>query len=278
MRGRLIRVQTKASQPVPLASFCQPARRKPVFHRHFDGTGSQAAAFFVSAKPPVPPTPDPAACNSGPKASCRIGSVDLAAGLVPPVIPALARLRTLMMLGYIHSAERGVPNAILSDLADRLTRKGQRVTGLIQVRPPADGAHPCDMDLHCLPAGPTFPVAQKLGAGSRGCRMDLDALETGVAYVETQIETAPDVFILNKFGAQEAQGRGFCAAIARAIADGIPVVTVVNPLNLDAFRDFAGDWAYELPPDTDAILTWLDGVIRPHDASAGPGAADQSHS
>lgn len=162
-----------------------------------------------------------------------------------------------MLLGYIHTADRGVPNAVLADLATRLSAAGLSLTGLVQERAPEDGAHPCDMDLRCLPDGPVFPIAQKLGRGSRGCRMDVDALETGVAYVTTRIEQGADVFILNKFGSQEAQGRGFCTAIARALELGVPVVTVVNPLNLEAFQSFAAGMARDLPADVSVISDWV---------------------
>jgi len=161
------------------------------------------------------------------------------------------------MLGYIHSADRGVPNAVLGEVAARLRERGLRVTGLIQDRAPEDGAHPCDMDLKCLPDGPSFPIAQQLGRGSRGCRMDVGALETGVAYVAGQVASGADVFILNKFGAQEAQGRGFRETIAAALARGIPVLTVVNPLNLDAFRAFAGGVEEEVEAEVPAILAWV---------------------
>lgn len=168
------------------------------------------------------------------------------------------------MLGYIHTADRGVPNAVLAEVAATLTAAGVSLTGLVQDRAPGDGAHPCDMDLRCLPDGPVFPIAQKLGRGSRGCRMDIDALETGVAYVEAQITPDTGAFILNKFGAQEAQGRGFTSAIAKALDAGVPVITVVNPQNIDAFRAIAGDMAEELPPNADAIIGW----IRAHRSGA----------
>jgi len=161
------------------------------------------------------------------------------------------------MLGYIHSADRGVPNAVLGDVAEALRGQGLRVTGLVQIRAPEDGAHPCDMDLKCLPDGPSFPIAQKLGRGSRGCRMDVDALETGVAYVAAEVSGGADVFILNKFGAQEAQGRGFREVIALALEKGVPVLTVVNPLNIEAFHDFAGGAEQEVAAEVDAILSWI---------------------
>jgi hypothetical protein len=162
-----------------------------------------------------------------------------------------------MMLGYIHTAERGVPNAVLSELAIRLAARGVHVTGLVQVRAPEDGAHPCDMDLASLPKGPRFGIAQKLGAGSRGCRMDVAALSDGVTYVAGQVAGGAEVMILNKFGSEEARGRGFCEVIADALTRGVPVVTVVNPLNLEAFLAFAGGGAEEVPADVSMLERWI---------------------
>jgi nucleoside-triphosphatase THEP1 len=166
------------------------------------------------------------------------------------------------MLGYIHSAERGTTNAVLTDLAARLQAEGRRVAGLVQTRAPGDDAHPCDMELTCLPDGPSFAIAQQLGRGSRGCRMDLDALETAVANVAAALEPGAsgrgaDVLIINKFGSQEAQGRGFCDGIGRALELGIPVVTIVNPLNITTFLDFAGDYAHALPGDAAQVYDWV---------------------
>jgi len=167
------------------------------------------------------------------------------------------------MLGYIHSATRGTTNAILARVADRADKQGLRVTGLIQARGPQGGAHPCDMDLRCLPDGPVFAIAQRLGTGSQGCRMDLAALEQAAQAVSARIEKGADLLIINKFGAQESQGRGFVPAIVNALDRGIAVLTVVNPQNIDGFRAFAGNLATELPPDHDAILSW---VVRTTDA------------
>ena len=161
------------------------------------------------------------------------------------------------MLGYIHNAPRGSTNAILAELADRLATDGRRVTGLVQCRAPATGDHPCDMDLKCLPDGPTFGIAQDLGTGSRGCRMDLGSLENAAQAVAAEVEKGADLLIINKFGAQEAQGRGFAPVIARALELGIPIVTVVNPLNLDAFLTFAGGLQVALPADAGAIIRQL---------------------
>lgn len=166
------------------------------------------------------------------------------------------------MLGYIHHADRGTTNALLADIAARQTAMGRIVTGIVQSRAPGDGAHPCDMELACLPNGPRFGIAQDLGRGSRGCRMDLNALETAAEAVSAQIARGADLLIINKFGAQESQGRGFAPVIAQALELGIPVLTVVNPINLHPFLEFAGELAVELAPDATGILTWIAGQTQ----------------
>ena len=87
--------------------------------------------------------------------------------------------------------------------------------------------------------------------------MDIDALEGGAVHVRRAVETGADVFILNKFGAQEAQGRGFADTIALALEKDMPVVTVVNAGNLAAFRAFAGGMEQEVDGTSAAILGWI---------------------
>lgn len=162
-----------------------------------------------------------------------------------------------MKLGYIHSAARGQADTVLSALAHEQRARGMTVAGLVRCRAPDPAGHPCDMDLTVLPDGPVIALAQKLGAGSRGCRMDPALLEDAVLAVERSLASAPDLLIINKFGPLECKGRGFCNVIAKAAVRGIPVLTAVNDLNFFAFHRFAGQFARELPPQLDALTAWL---------------------
>ncbi len=69
-----------------------------------------------------------------------------------------------------------------------------------------------------------------------------------------------DLLILNKFGKQEMEGRGFRPAIAEALALGVPVLTGINADNRAAFDTFVAGMAEALPPDFDAILAWVAAV------------------
>lgn len=164
---------------------------------------------------------------------------------------------TDVKFGYVLSETRGGADALLASLAFDLQAEGRVVAGLVQSRAPQDRDHPCDMDLAVLPAGPHIAIAQKLGAGSRGCRLDPASLEAASTVVCQALEAGADVLIINKFGAQECQGRGLCDAIALAMSSGIPVLTAVNRLNHDGFLEFAGGLATRLDLREDALRDWL---------------------
>ena len=112
------------------------------------------------------------------------------------------------------------------------------------------------MDVQCLPDGPVIRISQSLGKHARGCRLNPDALEQAVGWVEARISGDIDVLVVNKFGKHEADGRGFRNAIAQALEAGIPVVVGLNSMNKTAFHDFTGGAADEVAPDPDALLAW----------------------
>ena len=86
--------------------------------------------------------------------------------------------------------------------------------------------------------------------------MDPGALETSIAHSETHLERA-DLLIVNKFGKQEAGGRGFRGLIAEALARDLPVLVGLNTLNKPAFLEFTDGAAVELRPDATALRDWL---------------------
>ena len=62
--------------------------------------------------------------------------------------------------------------------------------------------------------------------------------------------------MVNKFGKQEAGGKGLVPVIAEALDRGIPVLVGVNALNLPPFLDFAAGIAEPLAPETAAVTGW----------------------
>ncbi|SDX84591.1 DUF2478 domain-containing protein [Citreimonas salinaria] len=160
------------------------------------------------------------------------------------------------MLGYVVSEGRGEGDRLIHAVAMQLRAAGLPLAGAVQTNEDRDPTRKCDMDLHILSGNDTVRISQDLGRLSRGCRLDPAGLERAVGIVAAALANRPALLIVNKFGKQEIDGRGFRPLIGEALAEGIPVLTAVNQGNVDAFLEFAADMAEQLPPDADAIMVW----------------------
>lgn len=161
------------------------------------------------------------------------------------------------MLGYIMADERGGGDRRLAALVDRLLSDGLRLAGAVQTNTEVEADRPCHMDLCVIGQDTAVRISQSLGAHSSGCRLDPAGLETVVGAVEAQLDAPVDLLIVNKFGKQEVEGRGFRTVIGAAIAQGIPVLTSVNAKNLEGFRAFADELAVQIDADMDSMHAWV---------------------
>lgn len=164
-----------------------------------------------------------------------------------------------MKMAVVSSIVRGETDRLLSETATALQASGSRLAGVIKILTDEsvyDENGMCDMDLRVLPDGPAIRITQALGEGSEGCRLDPGAITEAVAAVEGRGIEKTELFILNKFGPQEADGRGFRTAIASALAEDIPVLVGVGSPCREAFDTFADGMAESLPADPKAIQKW----------------------
>ncbi len=160
-----------------------------------------------------------------------------------------------MHLAYVSLPGRGATDALLAEAVTRIRARGIVPAGTVQTNSPCAGREKCDMDIHVLPDGPVLRISQDLGLHARGCRLDSAALESAVAEAARRLDDAA-LLVVNKFGKQEAEGRGFVPVIAAALDRGLPVLVGVNALNLPAFETFAGGLAEALPAEPAAIADW----------------------
>jgi len=169
-----------------------------------------------------------------------------------------------MHLAYVMTPDRGATDRLLSELADHLQAQGTKLAGIVQTNTECHNDALCDMDVRVLPAGETIRISQSLGPESRGCRLDPAALEQAVAQVTASLlaTSLPELLIVNKFGKHEADGRGMRPVIGEAMAQGVPVVSGVNKMNVEAFQEFAGGLAVAVEPNVEALLEWLTGTQR----------------
>ena len=161
-------------------------------------------------------------------------------------------------IAYTMTEGKGALDLLLADFAETLATRGVRTCGIIQINTDCESGYRCDMDVQVLPAGTRIRISQRLGRDSQGCRLDPSALEHAVADVSRQMEQGFDIFILNKFGKQEADGRGFRDLIAKALEQGAAVIAGTNGLNTQRFEEFTGGLATRVDPTPEALLDWYE--------------------
>ncbi|WP_456391038.1 DUF2478 domain-containing protein [Profundibacter sp.] len=167
-----------------------------------------------------------------------------------------------MRIAVVSSPKRGETDRLLSQTAAFLLTQGVKLTGIVKVlEEEEDASCACDMSVRVLPNGQIIPITQDLGDGSDACKLDPGAIALAVHEVEKQPLEDVQLFILNKFGPEEADGRGFRAAIGAALEAGIPVLVGVGGPSRAAFDVFVDGLGETLPPDTDAIRAWCQQVM-----------------
>ncbi len=150
----------------------------------------------------------------------------------------------------------------LARCARSLQEAGYRVSGVVQSNRRRSGRRACDMYLENLTTGETVCISADRGDGARGCRLDHAALAQATLWAEQALTLQPQILILNKFGKEEASGRGFFPVMAEALARDIPVLSGVSALNLAAAQAITGGGALMIEPSEDAIEAWLRSTVR----------------
>lgn len=171
-----------------------------------------------------------------------------------------------MDIRYVCSDEERRTDAVLAAAADRAAKAGIALAGTVQPVDPDTAHEKCNIVLALLPDGLRHNISVPLQPGVTGCRLNPEALEDAVLVVHQRLPVAQGL-VVNKFGKQEAAGRGLVAAIGEACERGIPVLLGVSPEWRDAFLAFADGQAKPLPADEDRVFDWL------RDACANPAAA-----
>lgn len=166
----------------------------------------------------------------------------------------------MMKIAYTMAHGRGELDLLLAELAKQLESRGLVTRGIVQTNSECAPDAQCDMDVQILPDGDVIRISQSLGKESKGCRLDPDAMAHAVTEVARSMEAPYDVFLLNKFGKQEADGKGFRDLLAEAAANGATVIAGTNPLNAENFESFADGMATKVDANIDALLAWYDEV------------------
>lgn len=149
---------------------------------------------------------------------------------------------------------------LLEKLSQHLQARGHKVGGVLQRRGTCGPQAP--LEAVDLMTGQYTRLCQTLGPGSQSCRLDPRGLAEAAAWVQRATEQGADLIIIDKFGKQEAQGRGLRAEISQAALSGIPVLTAVSKRIFPEWQDFTGGYGTTLICRHDIAMQWWDEMMR----------------
>jgi len=168
----------------------------------------------------------------------------------------------LSQIGVVVYDDGLFRDALLARCAAGLVASGYRLGGVVQSNTRRSGRRRCDMYVKDLLGGDEIKISLDRGNEARGCRLDPDAFARINAWVERAVLERVDLLIINKFGREEAHGRGLRSVIAKALIAEIPLVIGVSTRNLCEFLTFVGDSTTRLKPDIEAITAWCRNAIE----------------
>lgn len=154
------------------------------------------------------------------------------------------------------AADSQLADEHITELARKLKEQGYNLAGAVQSNPAMPNRNRCDIMLEDLASGRIIKASQDRGALASGCRLDSGALEESVGLAWSAVGPEIDFIVVNRFGRQESEGRGFRSMIEQGVVMGIPVVAGLNRLHLDAWCGFVGQNPVLLPLKADAIMDW----------------------
>ena len=159
--------------------------------------------------------------------------------------------------------EAGFPiDEFLTRVANQLRAEHIRLGGALQENAPGDTGRCAAMTLVDLSSRGRFRISQDLGSQAEGCRLDAQGIAEFVALLDRAPDQDAELMVLNRFGRAEAEGGGLRTAFARAMEAGIPVLTAVRAPYTEAWSQFHGRLATDLPADIDAALAWCRESVR----------------
>jgi len=153
-------------------------------------------------------------------------------------------------------APSGDVEGLLVTFARALQARGVRVGGLAQRTTRTAEGRKVGMDLIDLGGGLPRDIMQKLGRESRACSLDSQGLTEATAVLRDALAAGVDLLVVSKFSHLEAQGQGLAQDMLAAMAEGIPVLTLVPEGHVLDWLAFCGPIGRVLAPDMGACWRW----------------------
>jgi nucleoside-triphosphatase THEP1 len=144
------------------------------------------------------------------------------------------------------------PDSVLRDFAADLNARGFRAVGMVQAGQCADSS----LSAVLVHSGERLLLAQDFDPAAKGCRLDIDRLQSAAARIANAIESGADLVVINRFGKRERDGKGLSYLIERALNADIPVLIAVANHRFADWVKFARGMSVKLACDRRALDMW----------------------
>lgn len=155
---------------------------------------------------------------------------------------------------------------LLAAAAAALRAHGVRVGGLVQHSRRSGDDVRCTIEVESIADGRRYLLSQDTSDDPTECTLDTAVLAEASGALRQALAQQVDLVIVNKFGKQEAAGRGLRGEILQIALAGVPLLTTVSRRHLPQWQEFIGDDVTLLEPALPAVLAWWN-------AHTGPAAA-----
>jgi hypothetical protein len=147
------------------------------------------------------------------------------------------------------------PDLVLMDFARQVSDSGRRICGLIQFRDRSSEAS--RRRLMVLDGWREVDVGhENVAVGDSRCHIDEAWMDGMVAEVRTSIARGVDAVIVNRFGALEAAGGGFCDAIRAASETQTPLIIAVPAFEFERWTRCSNGMTVKLDCTLERVLEW----------------------
>ncbi|WP_170294676.1 DUF2478 domain-containing protein [Roseospira navarrensis] len=158
----------------------------------------------------------------------------------------------LLYRGHAGPLEE-IPIAFAAALAAR----GLRVGGLAQrTRRHPETGRKTGMAVVDVATGRSHDIMQKLGRDSAACSLDTQGLAGATHVLRQAVDDGVDLLVVSKFGHLEAEGQGLAHEMLHAMAEGVPVLTLVPESHALDWLAFTEPVGRILRPTLDACWRW----------------------
>ena len=150
---------------------------------------------------------------------------------------------------------------LLVTACERLSRRGIRLGGLLQVSTGAKGGCASTVHVVDLRTNTAFDIWEDRGAGSKGCRLDERGLAAASRAIDEAIDDRVDRHHESISAGPRASAADYWPPSPRPSQRACRLPTAVRtPYDL-AWAKFHGGLGHELPPDVQAVVAWVESTV-----------------